>query len=141
MTTNTKSQRDAAIQRAKRRVEVLTLVSDALDDDPEFISELRGFIGSPARDNGQPTQRQRAKRRGRSTNYETISKHYLAVANQWLAISELGSLTGIAAASIRDALYKSHKGNFDRRNLPGHGLIKQFRLKPAVFAEMKGAQP
>lgn len=139
MTTNTKSERDATIQRAKRRVEVLTLVSDALDDDPEFIGELRGFIGLPARDNGQPTQKRRAKKRRRSTNYETIVKQYVEASNVWMTLKELAEATEVAVASIRDAVYKSNIDNFEKRDLPGHGLIKQFRLKPSIITEMKGA--
>lgn len=135
MITNTKSDREATIRRAKRRFEVLTLVSDALDDDPEFISQLRKFIGSPAHDNGRPAKKRQVKRRGRSTNYETIAKLYTEGGNRWLTLRELAEVTEIAVASIRDAIYKSNIDNFQRRNLPGHGLIKQFRLKPSVLTE------
>ncbi len=117
-------QRQQLIERQKRRLEILQMLEEALDNDPSFIADLQGFMGV----NRAPRQ-SGIKRVRLHTNYDKVRAYFAEIGNTWKAIAEIAQYSQVSVPSVRDMLYKRHKSEFAKRAHPSHGLKKQFRLK------------
>ena len=102
---------------------------------------MNAFIG-PTGGNGQPSEQPRLLRGlnlGGSTNYDKVVQFFADTKNTWITMRLLAEGAGVTVGSMRDLVYKRNTDQFERRDLPGHGLIMQFRLKPAALPHKEAA--
>ena len=115
------------IERQKRRLHILELIEQTLDDDPDFVVDLAHFMGL-----SKPTNRtgrsRNSQNRAVSPNFSSISQFFGTRNNAWATVQEIVEGSEVIAASVRDQLYKTHRAKFEKRDVPGQKLRKQFRL-------------
>jgi hypothetical protein len=127
MNQNHKLTLDRKIAELERRVSQLKAVREALSDDliaddiAEVFRGLGGDSDSPTRGNG--------KKRDIGKTARKLRGFFLERHNEWATVKEMVSVTRISVHSIRQTLYKTEVGMFDRQSQPGGRRESRFRLR------------